>query len=74
MNPEHNPNEALIGDVLRGLREGARMSQRGLAKAAGINHSHLSRVEAGKATLSPDFETKVLKALNVRLHHGGDAA
>jgi transcriptional regulator with XRE-family HTH domain len=50
------------------------MSQRSLAKAAGINHSHLSRVEAGKATLSPEFQQKVLAVINDRLHHKGDAA
>lgn len=73
MTSERNPNEPLVGLVLRALREGADLSQRGLAKAAGINHSHLSRVEAGKATLSPDFETKVLAAINTRLHHGDTA-
>lgn len=74
MNPERTPNDTLVGAALRAIREGAAMSQRSLAKAAGINHSHLSRVEAGKATLSPEFQQKVLAVINDRLHHKGDAA
>jgi transcriptional regulator with XRE-family HTH domain len=74
MKPEGNPKDALVGATLREIREGAEMSQRTLAKAAGVNHSHLSRVEAGKATLSPDFQAKVLAAIDARLHHKGDVA
>lgn len=74
MNPSQTPNDELVGDVLRAIREGAEMSQRSLAKAAGVNHSHLSRVEAGKATLSPEFQQKVLAVVNARLHHKGETA
>ena len=74
MTSERNPHETRIGPVLRAVREGAGMSRRGLAKAADVDHTHLSRVETGERALSPDLLQKVLTAIAARLHQKGDAA
>jgi len=74
MYTEPNPNESRIGPVLRAVREGAGMSRRSLAAAASIDHSHLSRVESGERTMSPELLVKVLQAIADRLLHRGEAA
>jgi transcriptional regulator with XRE-family HTH domain len=74
MATERNPNEVALGAALRAIREGAGMSRRSLAKAASIDHTHLSRVEAGERVISPELLHKVLSALADRLLHRGEAA
>ena len=74
MSSERKAHETHVGPVLRALREGARMSQRGLAKAAGVDHTNLNRVEASQREISPELLVKVLGAIADRLHHRGDAA
>lgn len=48
------------------------MSRRSLAKAANVDHSHLSRVETGERVISHEVLHKVLTALAARLIHGGE--
>jgi hypothetical protein len=50
------------------------MSRRSLAKAAEIDHTHLSRVESGERTMSDALLVKVLSAVADRLLHRGEAA
>lgn len=50
------------------------MSRRTLAKAAEVDHSHLSRVESGERTMSDALLVKVLTAVAARLLHKGEAA
>lgn len=50
------------------------MTQRGLANAAGIDHSNLNRVEKSEREMSPELLHKVLSAIAARLHQGRDAA
>jgi transcriptional regulator with XRE-family HTH domain len=73
MVSEQNPNADRIGPVLRAVREGAGMSRRSLATAAGVDHSHLSRVESGERTLSPELLVKVLQAVADRLVQKAEA-
>jgi transcriptional regulator with XRE-family HTH domain len=63
MNPEQNPNEGNLGQSLRAIREGAGLSRRGLAKAANVDHAHLSRVESGERAMSPALLSRVLRAI-----------
>ena len=74
MTSERNPKIDPLGPTLRALREGAEMSRRSLAKAAGVDHTHLSRVETGERDISPEVLLKVLTALASRLLHRGEAA
>lgn len=43
------------GAMLAAMREAAGLSQRQLARAIGVNHSHLSRVEAGERELGEKY-------------------
>jgi transcriptional regulator with XRE-family HTH domain len=74
MSTEQNPNGNPIGPVLRAIREGSGMSVRGLAKAAGISHSHLLRVESGERDVSRGLELRLLSAVADRLLRRGEAA
>jgi transcriptional regulator with XRE-family HTH domain len=57
-----------LGDTIRELREARDMSQRELARRAGVNQPVLSRIESGE-TLNPRYETlrDIAEALNVPL-------
>lgn len=74
MTSERNPKADPLGPALRAIREGAGMSRRTLAKAADVDHSHLSRVESGERTMSDALLVKVLTAVAARLLHKGEAA
>lgn len=74
MATEQKPNASPLGPVLRAIREGAEMSRRSLAKTAGVDHSHLSRVETGERDISPEMLLKVLTAIASRLLHKEEAA
>ena len=74
MSTEPNPNGRRIGPVLRGVREGAGFTLRGLASEVGVTHSHLLRVESGERDISPELLEKVLRAIADRLMHKGEAA
>jgi transcriptional regulator with XRE-family HTH domain len=45
-------NLVLLGQGIRQLREAAGLSQEALADAAGIDRSHMSRIERGKRNVS----------------------
>jgi transcriptional regulator with XRE-family HTH domain len=46
-------------EILKLVRQVAGMSQRELAEKAGIHHSFISRLEAGKKRMSPVTERKI---------------
>ncbi len=51
------------GRILRTLREGAGLSARAVAQAAGISHSHLLRIESGERTAAPETMRRLIHAL-----------
>ena len=54
-----------IGEVIAEAREKANLSQRQLAKLAGINSSGLSKIEAGERDPSPKILRKISKHIDV---------
>lgn len=54
-----------LGAGIRALREELRLSQEALADAAGIDRSHMSRIERGKRNVSFLNICKVADALGV---------
>ena len=54
-----------IGEVIAEARENAKLSQRQLAKLAGINSSGLSKIEAGERDPSPKILRKISKYIDV---------
>ena len=54
-----------IGDIIAKAREEKDLSQRQLAKLAGINSSGLSKIEAGERDPSPKILRKISKYLDV---------
>lgn len=71
-----NPQRASeIGDRIYRERYARGLTQRELAKAAGLNAMHISHLEAGRKMPSVDTLLKVAKALGVTLDSlasGGD--
>lgn len=65
-----------LGERVRALRQSLGVSQRELARSAGIVHSHLSRIESGKTAVSLSVITKIAFALDVPLcgFVGGEGA
>lgn len=63
------PDEALaeIGRVIRGLRNEARMSQRGLADAAGLALSTVKRIEDGNHDYKTSSWFAIANALGVSI-------
>ena len=47
MNPESEPSENLVGDIIRRQRELAELSMRQVAAMAGISNPYLSQIEHG---------------------------
>lgn len=74
METEQNRNTTGVGPALREIREALGITRRGMGKAAKVDHTHLSRVESGERSLSPESMEKVLRVIVARLHHKGDAA
>ena len=58
-------NDKTIGEVIAEAREKANLSQRQLAKLAGINSSGLSKIEAGERDPSPKILRKISKHIDV---------
>ena len=54
-----------IGEVIAEAREQKNLSQRQLAKLAGINSSGLSKIEAGERDPSPKILRKISKHIDV---------
>jgi transcriptional regulator with XRE-family HTH domain len=61
-----------VGEALRRVREDAGLSIREVARAAGIDHAHLSRIEHGHASASQDTLVAVARimghAVSIRLY------
>jgi transcriptional regulator with XRE-family HTH domain len=53
------------GTTIRSIRELQKLSVRGLARRAGCDYSHLSRLERGKAGASRDTTQRIATALGV---------
>lgn len=53
------------GELIRGMRDQAQMSQQAFANAAGISNSYLSLVEHGERTISTDTLNRMEQALAV---------
>jgi transcriptional regulator with XRE-family HTH domain len=53
----------LDGAVVRTVREGARLTQTGLANEAGLSQCYLSRIEAGDVKMPPETAHKVWLAI-----------
>lgn len=58
-------SEKTIGEVIAESREEKNLSQRQLAKLAGINSSGLSKIEAGERDPSPKILRKISKYIDV---------
>lgn len=56
--------------MLAALREEVGMSQRQLARAMGVSHSHVSRVESGERELVDPFWTAAARAIASHLRGG----
>lgn len=57
---------AAIGAVVRAQRKAAKLSQEALADSAGIDRSHMGRIERGERNLTILNLTRVAKALSLR--------
>ena len=58
----------LIGDTIRRLREKKGLSQEVLSGLAGMNKSHLGRIERGARKANLDTVCKIAAALNLKPH------
>ena len=58
-------DEKTIGEIIAEAREKKDLSQRQLAKLAGVNSSGLSKIEAGERDPSPKILRKISKYINV---------
>lgn len=58
-------NLVRLGEGVRALREAAALSQEALADAAGIDRSHMSRIERGKRNVSFLNICRIAQALNI---------
>lgn len=54
-----------LGEGVRALREAAGLSQEALADAAGIDRSHMSRIERGKRNVSFLNICRIAEALGI---------
>lgn len=55
----------LFGRALSGVRRDHDLSQSALARALGVNHSYISRLEAGQRSPSLDLINRIEAALNL---------
>ncbi len=60
-----NSEEKTIGEIIASARENKNLSQRQLAKLAGVNSSGLSKIEAGERDPSPKILRKISKYIDV---------
>ena len=56
-----------IGAELRALREAQNLTVRELAERAGLDHSHIVRIESGKYGFSIDTLDKICQALGAKI-------
>jgi transcriptional regulator with XRE-family HTH domain len=55
-----------LGDAIRALRLGRKMSQEALADAAQINRTHMGEVERGKRNISFLSLQRIAAAMNLK--------
>ena len=65
MNPESEPSENLVGDIIRRQRELAELSMRQVAAMAGISNPYLSQIERGLRAPSEEVLRAIAESLNV---------
>lgn len=65
--PPAETSQVHTGATIRAMREEVGMSGRQLAKAIGVNHAHLARVEAGERPLSRKVQERISRAIADRL-------
>jgi transcriptional regulator with XRE-family HTH domain len=53
--------------VLRGARDGLRMTLRELASRIGCSHQHLARIESGERAITPEFAARWSRAIADRM-------
>jgi transcriptional regulator with XRE-family HTH domain len=56
-----------LGELLRRRREDLGLSKREVAERAGVNHSAIARVEAGRRRISLELFQRVAEALDLQL-------
>ena len=56
-----------LGDLLRRRREELDLSQREVAERAGVSHTAIARVEAGRRRISLELFQRVAEALELQL-------
>ena len=61
----NDKNKKTIGEIIAEAREKKNLSQRQLAKLAGVNSSGLSKIEAGERDPSPKILRKISKHIDV---------
>lgn len=61
----NDKDERTIGEIIAEAREKKNLSQRQLAKLAGVNSSGLSKIEAGERDPSPKILRKISKHIDV---------
>src|SRR5258708_35359929 len=54
-----------FGNLLRKIREQESITQKALAKEAGIHHNTINRVEAGEYLMGPEVAIAVATTLNI---------
>lgn len=72
---ESNDLDVNVGDKIKKIMKAAGMSQRMLARAAGVSNSSISRICAGANNIEMGTLIKICKALNkepAELWHSGD--
>lgn len=57
----------VTGQVIRKLRKKRRLSQEVLSGLAGIERTHLTKIELGEKSASPETLWKITDALDIRL-------
>jgi transcriptional regulator with XRE-family HTH domain len=64
---DENSDLAAMGRAIRDCRKEQRLSQEALADVAGIDRSHMGRIERGERNVTLLNLTRVSRALNVSL-------
>ena len=70
MNPQsiRSRMQDIVAKRVSTLRIGKRLTQEGLAKQAGLNYTHIGKIESGKRLPSLESICKLANALDVETH------
>ena len=68
---ENDPNRSLkrLGTAIRRARKGCDISQEALADLAGIDRSHMGRIERGERNVTVLNLQKIANSLNLTMAH-----